>query len=119
MKKHSYIAAILLVSGFARESLAGGFYSTGHDLMVEAIRSGQASGVMGGEIAKRFTEQFKSAGPLLVEAQTMTTYKQPGCARLDVNYTQKEVPTPQGVTAVHLNTQINYCLNGEAPRSVE
>lgn len=119
MKSLSYFAALLFFSTFVCDGMASGLYSGTHDLMVETIRTGQASGVMGGEIAKRFTEQFKSNGALLVEAKTIISYKQAGCARLAVNYTKKDVPTPQGMTAVHLNTKINYCLDGRAPDSLE
>lgn len=119
MKKLSYLAAVLVLTTFARESMADGFYLNAHDLMVETIRTGHASGVMGGDIAKKFTDQFKSNGALLVEAKKLTSYKQAGCARLAVDYTKKDVPTPQGITAVHLKTQINYCLDGRAPESLE
>lgn len=119
MKRITYLTAFLLIGTFARESMADGLYSNGHDLMVEAIRNGHASGVMTGDIDKRFSEQFKSNGPLLVEAKRIIAYKQAGCARVSVNYTKKEVPIPQGTTAVHLDTQINYCVDGSAPKSLE
>jgi hypothetical protein len=119
MHKLRNLIATLVLGAFAGESAADGFYSNAHDLMVEAIRSGQASGVMGGDIASKFTAQFKSNGALLVDAKKILSYKQPGCARLAVNYTKKDVPTAQGITSAHLNTQINYCLDGRAPQSLE
>lgn len=119
MKKITYLAAVLLLTTFARESLADGIYNNAHDVMVEAIRKGSASGVMAGTIAQRFTEQFRSNGTLLVDAKVLKRFKQKDCARLAVDYTKKDVQTPQGMSAAHLNTQINYCLNGRPPVSLE
>lgn len=98
---------------------AGGLYETSHEVMVETIRLGQASGVMGGDMAKKFAQQFKSDGTLLFESKRLFLYKQPGCARVEINYTKKGVATPNGLQDVKLNTQINYCLDGRAPQSLE
>ena len=109
----------LCLSSFALECASAGFYANPHDLMVEAIRNGRASGVMGGDIAAKFKAQFKSRAPLLVEVWTLKKYRQPGCARLEVDYEKSDVPTPKGDTSVFLKTQINYCLDGTAPQSLE
>lgn len=98
---------------------ADGLVETSHDVMVETIRNGQASGVMGGDMAKKFAQQFKSDGTLLFESKRLFLYKQPGCARVEINYTKKGVATPNGLQDVKLNTQINYCLDGRAPQSLE
>jgi hypothetical protein len=119
MKKTTYFAAVLLLATFARESLADGIYNNAHDLMVEAIRTGSASGVMTGDIAKKFSEQFRSNGSRLVSAKVEKRYKQKGCARLSVNYTKKQVQSTHGMTDALLKTQINYCLDGRAPDSLE
>lgn len=118
MKTHTFLLAVLL-GAFARESLADGIYNNPHDLMVETIRKGSAEGVMSGEIAKKFADQFRSNGTLLVNAKVLKRYKQKGCARLEVDYTKKDVPTAKGPAAAHLNTQINYCIDGRAPDSLE
>lgn len=109
----------LLLLGLARGGLAEGFYADGHAVMVEALRSGQAAGVMGGALARRFAQQFDSQGALLVQARRIHSFRQSGCARLALRFSQQDVPTPQGFTVVHLDTQINYCLDGEPPRSQE
>ena len=114
---HASLALGLMSMAF--ECASAGFYANPHDLMVEAIRNGRASGVMGGDIAAKFKAQFKSRAPLLVEVWTLKKYRQPGCARLEVDYEKRDVPTPKGDTSVFLKTQINYCLDGTAPQSFE
>lgn len=104
---------------FANEIQASGLYEKSHDVIVETIRTGHASGVMGGDMAKKFELQFKSKGVLQFEAKRLFSYKQSGCARVAIDYTKKDVTTPKGLTAVKLNTQINYCLDGRAPTSLE
>jgi hypothetical protein len=117
--KAFHVSLALCLAALAFDSVSAGFYANPHDLMVEAIRNGRASGVMGGDIAAKFKAQFKSRAPLLVEVWTLKTYRQPGCARLEVDYEKRDVPTPKGDTSVFLKTQINYCLDGTAPRSFE
>lgn len=119
MKSQFHLIATFILLAFSVESTAKGFYETSHDVMVETIRNGQASGVMGGQMATRFELQFKSKGTLLFESKKMFSYKQPGCARIAIDYIKKAVSTPNGMTEVKLNTQINYCLDGRAPQSLE
>lgn len=113
------ITLFLLLLGLAGSGLAEGFYADGHALMLEALRNGQADGVMGGALAQRFAQQFGSQGALLVQAWRIHSYRQSGCARLGLRFSQQDVPTPQGFTVVRLDTQINYCLDGEPPLSLE
>jgi hypothetical protein len=110
---------VVILLPTASACLAGGLYETSHDVMVETIRLGQASGVMGGDMAKKFSQQFNSDGTLLFESKRLYLYKQPGCARVAIDYTKKGVATPNGLQDVKLNTQINYCLDGRAPQSLE
>lgn len=118
MKKLPFVLFVL-AGTFARESVAEGFYTDAHSLFVETIRVGEASGTMGGDIAERFKSQFKSDGALLVSSKVIVSYKQKGCARLQVDYSKKDVPINGGRTTARLNTQINYCLDGKPPTSLE
>lgn len=119
MQSKFHFVVVLTSLIFAHEIRADGLYETAHDVIVETIRTGHASGVMGGDMAKKFEHQFKSNGVLLFEAKRLFSYKQSGCARVAIDYTKKDVATPKGLTAVKLNTQINYCLDGRAPASLE
>lgn len=114
-KFYAIVAALVL----AQDCNAGDFYENPHDVMIETIRNGQASGVMSGIIARKFEKQFSSNGVLLFEARKLFSYKQEGCARIEIDYTKKDVLTANGITEVNLKTQINYCLDGRPPTNLE
>ena len=78
-----------------------------------------SSGVMEGEVAEHFTRQFRSTGPLLVTAKVIKSFSRADCKRLEMVFTKKDVDTPQGRTDAILKTQLNYCLDGTPPISVE
>jgi hypothetical protein len=111
---------VLVCSTFARESLAvPTVYTRQHDVLAAAIRNGSSSGVMEGEVAEHFTRQFRSTGPLLVAAKVINSFARADCKRLEMVFTKKNVDMPQGRTDVVLKTQLNYCLDGTPPISVE
>jgi hypothetical protein len=110
---------ILIAFVFACVTKADELYENSHNVMIEVIKNGQASGVMGGEMAKKFAQQFSSNGTLLFESKRLFLYKQAGCARIEVNYTKQDIATPNGNQELKLATQINYCLDGRAPQSLE
>lgn len=99
----------------AHESAAQAVYTNPHDLMVDAIRSGRASGTLGGPTADLFARQFGSGGTLLVRAEAIGDFPQPECKRLRVVFTKKEAAGAKGLGDVTMTTAINYCLNGSAP----
>lgn len=121
MKQLPAILILLACSTFARESLAGGptVYTRQHDVLATAIRNGSTSGVMEGEVAEHFTRQFRSTGPLLVSAKVIKSFNRADCKRLEMVFTKKDVDTPQGRTDAILKTQLNYCLDGTPPISLE
>lgn len=120
MKTLSIALLLLVGSTFARESFAWPtVYTRQHDVLAEAIRNGSASGVMEGEVAEYFTRQFRSTGPLLVTAKAIQSFSRAHCKRLEMVFTKKDVDTPQGRTDAILKTQLNYCLDGAPPISVE
>ena len=101
---------------FACESQAQArIYTKPHDLMVLAIKSGSAAGVLTGQVDEHFTRQFRSTGPLLVTAKVIQNLGRADCKRLEVIYTKKDVDTPKGRTDAILTTQMNYCLDGGPP----
>jgi hypothetical protein len=112
MKKSTLLFACLVVTSSTAWAAS---YTSPHQLMSDAIRNGQATGTLTGEVNDKFTKQFNSRGPLLVNATRLSTLPREGCARLEVIFTKKQVQTPKGLTDAILKTQINYCLDGAPP----
>lgn len=98
---------------FASETF-GETYDNPHDFLVEAIRTGHASGIVIGKLADLFTQQFKSTSTLLVDVERLNLLT-PECARLRVKFTKKDVVTPKGSTDANLRIDLNYCTNGKPP----
>lgn len=86
-----------------------------HDAMVQAIKTGSASGRLVGQVDEMFTRQFRSTGILMLEVTVLQSLPRKDCKRLKVVYTKKDVDTPKGKTDAILNTQMNYCLDGSPP----
>ena len=91
-------------------------------LLVAAIDSpsGQAHGVLVGEIAEAITRRFKGTTPIHIDVSTERRYAQPGCSRLKVRFWQDGVQLP-GVPAPRRQTidfGVDYCRDGQPPRSL-
>lgn len=114
MKKKIFFvaAASMAVAAHATE------YRKPHDLMVDAIQNGTAEGVMLGDVADTFSETFHSNGALLVSARTVRQLG-PNCRRLEVTFRKQGVATPKGLTDAILKSELNYCLDGSAPVTLE
>ena len=90
-------------------------------LLIAAIESpsGQAQGVLVGDIADAITRRFQGTTPIYIDVTTERRYAQAGCSRLKVRFWQDGVQLP-GVPAPRRQTiefGINYCLDGQPPRS--
>lgn len=90
-------------------------YANAHELFVDAIRTGTASGVMTGEIAEHFSRQFHSTSTLFANARVIAPLIQPDCRRLEVIMRKADVATPTGRQAVTMTAKLNYCLDGKPP----
>ena len=91
-------------------------------LLIAAIESpsGQAQGVLVGDIADAITRRFQGTTPIYIDVTTERRYAQAGCSRLKVRFWQDGVQLP-GVPAPRRQTLefgINYCLDGQPPRSL-
>ena len=84
------------------------------------LPSGQAQGVLVGEIADAITQRFRGTTPIYIDVTTERRYAQAGCSRLKVRFWQDGVQLP-GVPAPRRQTidfGINYCRDGQPPRSL-
>lgn len=91
-------------------------------LLITAIDapSGEAHGMLVGEIADAVTQRFKGTSPIYIDVTTERRYAQAGCRRLKVRFWQDGVQLP-GVPAPRRQTidfGINYCRDGQPPRSL-
>jgi hypothetical protein len=81
---------------------------------------GRAAGTLKGPFAELLRTRGISAAPLLVEVTTLRAFREPGCKRLNVQFQQRAVkvgdapPTDREITF-----QLNYCRDGQPPRSLE
>ncbi|MBG6082989.1 hypothetical protein [Rubrivivax gelatinosus] len=86
------------------------------DVFARAIGAGHASGELTGAMAQRWKAATRSDSPVLVEAQVVKRFQEPGCARLDVVMRQDHVPLRGGGTAPYrTGLQLNVCTDGSAP----
>ena len=91
-------------------------------LLIAAIDAptGQAHGMLVGEIADAVTQRFKGTSPIYIDVTTERRYAQQGCRRLNVRFWQDGVQLP-GVPAPRRQTidfGINYCRDGQPPKSL-
>jgi hypothetical protein len=90
-------------------------------LLIAAIDSpeGEARGQLTGEMARMITDHFRASGPILIDVTTLKRYTQAGCSRLNVRFSQQGVQLPGTVTpqAKSVDIGINYCRDGQPPRS--
>ena len=91
-------------------------------LLIAAINAptGEAHGMLVGEIADAVTQRFKGTSPIYIDVTTERRYAQPGCRRLNVRFWQDGVQLP-GVPAPRRQTVdfgINYCRDGQPPKSL-
>lgn len=110
-------ALSLLLAGplLGLPAAAEALYSRPHDLMVEAITAGSASGVLTGDVDEHFTREFRSTGSLFVTARVIAALDQAGCKQLELVFTKKDVATARGHADAMLKTRVNYCLDGRPP----
>jgi hypothetical protein len=92
-------------------------------LLLTAIQSptGEAHGVLTGELAEAITARFKATSPIYIDVSVLKRYRQPGCSRLSVVFWQEGVRLPD-LPSPHKQTVefgINYCLDGMPPGSLE
>jgi len=91
-------------------------------LMLAAIdaKSGEAHGVLVGQVADAIRYRFQGSTPIFIDVSTERRYAQPGCSRLNVTFWQDGVvlpdtPTPHRQT---ITFGINYCRDGLPPKSL-
>ena len=91
-------------------------------LLVKAIDSpdGLAFGVLIGPMAEALSTRMRASSPVLIDVTTLRRYKQAGCSRLNVRFSQDGV-VPPGTDKPRKQTfdlGLNYCRDGQPPKSL-
>lgn len=91
-------------------------------LLIAALNSatGESYGVLVGDTADAITKHFKSTSPIYVDVTTLKRYQQQGCSRLNVKFWQEDVMLPGAAAprTQRIDFGINYCRDGQPPRSL-
>lgn len=91
-------------------------------LLVSAIDAadGTAKGVLIGPMAEAISTKLKASGPILLDVTTLRRYRQEGCRRFNVRFSQKGIHLPSGGPARDqtLDMGLNYCRDGQPPKSL-
>lgn len=91
-------------------------------LLIAAIDSptGDAHGVLTGDTADVINRKFNSRSPILIDVTTERRYAQAGCSRLKLRFWQEDVHLPGAATPRKqaIEFGINYCRDGQPPRSL-
>ena len=91
-------------------------------LLIAAIDapSGQAQGVLVGEVADAITQRFKGTSPIYIDVSTERRYAQAGCSRLKLSFFQDGVQLPGAPSPRRqlIEFGIDYCRDGQPPKSL-
>lgn len=91
-------------------------------LLIAAIDapSGQAQGVLVGEVAEAITQRFQGTTPIYIDVSTERRYAQAGCSRLKVSVWQDGVQLPGSPSPRRqaIDFGIDYCRDGRPPKSL-
>ncbi len=90
-------------------------------LLIQALSNpkGEAHAVLSGPEAQALQKRFGASSALRIDVRTLKRFAQPGCARLEVTFTQDEVHLPDapGPKTQSVAFSLNYCLDGRAPQA--
>lgn len=87
--------------------------------LIAAIDSpdGRSDGELSGSMADLFKGQTHSSAPVKVQVRTLSKFSEDGCARLEANLIQDNVPTKDGKQIpVVIRYELNLCRDGHPPK---
>lgn len=121
--RHVAVALVIACSANAQTpSVVRTAVADPRPLMIAAIASpsGEAHGVLTGETADTISRKFQSRMPIFIDVSTEKRYAQVGCSRLKVLFWQDGVLLPSVAAPRKQTIQfgINYCRDGQPPRSL-
>ncbi len=91
--------------------------------LVTALQAsdGRSGGVLTGRVPTLMASMFSTSAPLRVDVSTLRKYSEPGCARLNVKFSQAAVIAAKDAAPADkvFAVQLNYCLDGRPPKRLD
>ena len=116
-----FLIATLPVAGAALER--GRTEDDLRGFLFAALQSpdGRSGGVLAGRVPTLMGSMFSTSAPLRVDVSTLRKYRERGCARLNVKFSQAAVVESKDTAPADkvFAVQMNYCLDGRPPKRLE
>lgn len=87
----------------------------------QALEDGHASGSVDGPVAEESRKKLNATGALTLVVKRLYRYEQPGCARLQLDFTQDSALLPGSAMPAPYSwtTQMNICADGHPPANLK
>jgi hypothetical protein len=87
----------------------------------QALEEGQASGHVDGPVAEETRKKLNATGALTLTVKRLYRYEQPGCARVQLDFTQDDALLPGTALPAPYSwsTQMNICADGHPPANLK
>lgn len=87
----------------------------------QALEDGQASGNVDGPVAEETRKRLNATGALTLTVKRLYRYEQPGCARVQLDFTQDAAMLPGTALPAPYSwsTQMNICADGHPPANLK
>jgi type IV pilus biogenesis protein CpaD/CtpE len=114
MKAYLLAFACASVAGLAAAADAA-------DLVRMAITTGSSSGTVDAALADESRRQLNATGPLALKVTRLHAFQQAGCARLRLDFTQRQALLPGTSEPGDYNwsSAMNICTDGQPPATPE
>ncbi|NHZ99049.1 hypothetical protein [Massilia sp. CCM 8734] len=115
MKILSMLAAITALS------LQPAHAAEPQSMVRQALEDGQATGRVDGPVAEETRKRLNATGPLTLAVKRIYRFDQPGCARVQLDFTQEAALLPGTALPVPYSwsTQMNICADGHPPANLK
>ena len=86
-------------------------------LLMRAIETGEAHGVLAGSAADYMRRRFATATPIEIDVRALHPLPQPGCSRLEATTRQRDVREGTQRSDKSLTFHLSFCRDGHVPAS--
>lgn len=87
----------------------------------QALEEGHASGDVDGPVADETRKRLNATGALSLTVKRLYRFEQPGCGRLQLDFSQASALLPGSAMPAPYNwsTQMNICADGQPPATLK